>query len=843
MKGFLAVSNTSVTEVVVDDAISAHLSHLEGVTVMNSAIVTFFALANQSEPENKFGLELLLHAFAEMRDMDYLFLISPAKSRLHAFMTETFTRIETKLGYFADKALLCLRREIVLPRLRIRRARVEDNDDLLPIFRSSASRHIVEEDDYFLANLIQNQNENDRFLVGTDSGGTPMGMLCTTRDVDLPKLAKVYDLSRYPAFASKSGSESRPKPVLLMLVGEISAVGTELLRQGALSLGFLYFDAKELEEENANNGGDENYMLEAFRHRLDKLLNPVSGSAPRGCVIGGYPLHTSQAVALKNSDFYFDYVFEMKGSRDRDQEDFTVLEEGLQEHLDAVQVLRQKSDESMFARSTWVDFSFDPHEERQAIAERLLADIIRSLSARTQRKKVSQDSAKVNVFAATLHCVHEHFASRADDLILAAFEDNKDCEFFFYMQPNEAPISPLTTSLTVVPLKKDMTSNQSLFVMHRDAITLRSELRVERYHESMKDKLQSFLSNQGPSSPSYASIIDGLAASDNISLKDNPVEVCFTAMVRDRIVGIISLSRKNMATEDLAMLRREYSVDKLLDFNRHRTRAQAFIQLFVLDIIHESRASYFLSEVMRLFGKTLLFYYDYPNKSTAEVLFQTLVPVRPRLWCGDAKKTQAQDSKHGAALYLTTKRLAGVKRIIAESKVVVVGTSASAMSILEEFVYSTQVYMTNITVIVEVVPHGLSPYHHIPENPDIKYKLPFSGCFAITNHQYLSDEEFTALGIYRRVKVKVGRVTDIDRSSRAAIVSDKAVVDYDLLVLSTGVQGWLISSSALIFEIRFFRCLPPHDSRTQGHPPLHLSVQGSIYPRKHNCRRRCHALD
>ena len=36
---FLAVSNTSVTEIVNDDVIATHLSSLEGVTVMNSAIV------------------------------------------------------------------------------------------------------------------------------------------------------------------------------------------------------------------------------------------------------------------------------------------------------------------------------------------------------------------------------------------------------------------------------------------------------------------------------------------------------------------------------------------------------------------------------------------------------------------------------------------------------------------------------------------------------------------------------------------------------------------------------------------------------------------------------------
>jgi hypothetical protein len=115
---------------------------------------------------------------------------------------------------------------------------------------------------------------------------------------------------------------------------------------------------------------------------------------------------------------------------------------------------------------------------------------------------------------------------------------------------------------------------------------------------------------------------------------------------------------------------------------------------------------------------------------------------------------------------------------------------------LESFVYSPSVYMTNITIVTDVVPHGLHP-HYIKENPDVKYKSGFTGALSTRNHQYLSDEEFTALGIYRRVKAKVGRLTDIDRSSRAIIVSDKSVVDYDVLVLAVGVQGETVYSCIL----------------------------------------------
>jgi hypothetical protein len=286
-------------------------------------------------------------------------------------------------------------------------------------------------------------------------------------------------------------------------------------------------------------------------------------------------------------------------------------------------------------------------------------------------------------------------------------------------------------------------------------------------------------------------------AAERMSLKENPMEVCFVALVRDVLVGFVSLSRKNMSTEDLVTLRKSFAIDRVIDFNRHRTKSQAFIQFLLMSPAHESRCSFFLTEVMAQFGKSLLYFLDHPQKGTSEFVLQTLIPVRPRLWCGEgAADHKRVDKSAGSTLYLTTKHLVHRRKTIAETKVVIVGGSANALSMLESFVYSPSVYMTNITIVSDVVPHGLHP-HYIKENPDVKYKSGFTGALSTRNHQYLSDEEFTALGIYRRVKAKVGRLTDIDRSSRAIIVSDKSVVDYDVLVLAVGVQGETVYSCIL----------------------------------------------
>ena len=118
------------------------------------------------------GMNLLKTAFVQSDKLEYIIWSSPTSATLPDFILSNFTEINLQdrssipsVDPFNGCKLYYIRRKIFLPQLRIRDARVEDNDDLLPILNNSKSYYNDENhDDFFLANLIENQDSLNRFI-------------------------------------------------------------------------------------------------------------------------------------------------------------------------------------------------------------------------------------------------------------------------------------------------------------------------------------------------------------------------------------------------------------------------------------------------------------------------------------------------------------------------------------------------------------------------------------------------------------------------------------------------------------------------------------------------------
>lgn len=799
LNGFLSVSNVWITnESTVDETISKHLAEIDGVTVINSALLNFFALENQSDPFNVHGNELLWRMFELLPEVDRVFFIYPVKVRPHQFIADTFKTIHTPTSsVFQDKCVCSVSREKILPKLLVRKARVEDTDDLVPVVLAESLGG--DDRDFKLANLVQNQNDANRIVVGVNPQGTPVAMLCTTRSIQLSRLTALYDFSKFPAFnaAKVINVEVEHKPTLILLAGEYRSIGVEELRQGALQMHFLFFDAAEIEAEVSADARqpESNYLLDVFRHRLHKLLHPSSGPKPNGCVISGYPLNAEHAQQMMTSDFLFDFVVDITNTKTvRSEEEFWALDDPARDHAEALQLIKENaSARNPFTFSQWLVFELNPSLTPADLTAALLQKVGDAVTAAAvARKKIASKELDIKVFASTLHCSHEGSTSRYDDLLLAAFKDNADYEVFFFMQPNDATPPLIVRHMSLVPLKAGLSADQSLYLMHRDTILRFHEFTVVRFEESMTSALTSFLATLSKGAPSAETVLGTSASSLSINLKENPPEACFVAWVNNEIVAFLHLTRKSITNDELTNMRKLYSVDRLVDFNRHRLRSQACINTWLMSSLCEERASFFLSEAMRQFGKTLLYYYDSPFKSTQEFILRKLFPVKPRLWndkVGAAERRQSvsQGVVAGDTLYLISKQLLNKRKTIVETKIVVVGDSANAFALLESLVFNPFVYLTKIKLLIDNVAFGLSLDHS--EDTSIKYRNDMNGCMSVVNHQYLHPDEFQSLGLYRRVELVKGRLTDIDRSSKAVIVNDKSVVDYDLLVLAVSVQG------------------------------------------------------
>ncbi|KAJ3073780.1 hypothetical protein HDU98_000700 [Podochytrium sp. JEL0797] len=154
-----------------------------------------------------------------------------------------FTELSSKTGQaFAPFALQVCTKKDVFPPTKIRKGRVEDCDDLVPLFRK---QHLLPNDpnlDHTLAELLESTSEHTRTLVA-QVGPIVTGFMSLSNEVDQKLLADTFDLDAFDGlikdvppevWATANGEYVKPIPVgpegVLMdphtLVANFSAIHT-----------------------------------------------------------------------------------------------------------------------------------------------------------------------------------------------------------------------------------------------------------------------------------------------------------------------------------------------------------------------------------------------------------------------------------------------------------------------------------------------------------------------------------------------------------------------------------------------------------------------------------------
>jgi len=167
-----------------------------------------------SEPENGIMAEILRTTFSTMPELQNLMVFVPgglSQDALHQllfpFQDYFDTLEETELlslppDHWTNGAtegrptVLACRRATVITPLNIRMAKVEDHDNLAAVF--NAQSEVITEiyGEYFIAELIEAQNEENKALVA-EVDGRAVGLLCLTSDVDINVLSQCFQLDPY----------------------------------------------------------------------------------------------------------------------------------------------------------------------------------------------------------------------------------------------------------------------------------------------------------------------------------------------------------------------------------------------------------------------------------------------------------------------------------------------------------------------------------------------------------------------------------------------------------------------------------------------------------------------
>jgi uncharacterized protein YfiM (DUF2279 family) len=177
---------------------------------LNTLFLHFFAC--QADYSIASIQEIIKSAFKAVPECHYIILCVPDNSIPDSTLSTVFN--EYKHDEKPDNCVLFLtKREKHVPVLNIRVARVNDNDDLVPLFNSYTEVLKATYGDFYIAELIEAQNEDNKCLA-SEANDLAMGFMALTTDVNLTLLNECFELGPFHGLCKPhEGDVLRPPSV------------------------------------------------------------------------------------------------------------------------------------------------------------------------------------------------------------------------------------------------------------------------------------------------------------------------------------------------------------------------------------------------------------------------------------------------------------------------------------------------------------------------------------------------------------------------------------------------------------------------------------------------------
>ena len=856
--GFL-VLNDSATVAVENDTFVAMIAsikpYIPEAKASNVLFLNFFLVDETSRfDSDMISADLIRNAFTLSSKTDYIVWLCPAKVKLGFWMEDNLISVplrSSEAGAEENKEatdslltnnirLLYMERSAFMPKLLVRAARVEDNDDLLPILRSSNPQIVADQSDFFLADLIQSQDDRSRFLVGIRNH-VPVGMLATSLDVNVSLITKIFDLDRYPDIIIAKEKKPPPPPLFVLAVGDIRAMKSSIMGELVTSMNSIYIDAEALlppvnsalsGEEKAEGGETEEEEALMAQTAIDSLKEHISRAIARAeipptiCVVTGFPRTDTEAHQISLGHMHFEIIAELcdeseaeAADGNQDAEASTEADDAFfRTHVEAVEVLRNFIGARQGSSAAWhcvtlgasgLPVEKDYHACIRSIVDRRAQEVKQILDDEEEEPPLA------NAFAVTVFCVETNFETRGDDLLRVAFEDNPKLDYCLYMVANSAAPTLLTSSMALVKQRVGVSFDQSLWVIHREALIACDLLHVERLVGDQMGKVGAFLAPLQEDNDCMVKMCQECLKQSDIELKDNPPEVCFAVMMGTDIVGIVSASRKHLSNDDITWIRCNFQVDDVINYDRHRLRAQAQITNFVVNPVFSKWTRFIIREVMRKYSKTLIYFQSTSDITPPSEIMDEFIPIAPRRRMqplpGAALPVVEKPSQNGATiespLFYMAKRQILESKICVPKRVIVIGGGSASYALLEKLLFVPHLNLPNLQLVMTLPPIAFKTKS---ADAEFAYSSKCSGILSFDDADDPSMHELAALGVAHRLSIIRGQLTDIDRENKAIVISDEIISEFDVLVIASGTRD----------------CSTKKFPSTAGIHPAHCALRG-----------------
>ncbi|XP_064195939.1 cilia- and flagella-associated protein 61 [Anguilla rostrata] len=181
-------------------------------TPLNTLFLHLFV----AQPDFSLGSakEIIRTAFNAITELHYVFLVIANSVCLEPALLEVFEPLKCLQDSQCQWSAFVCHRHNYCPVLHVRRARVEDHDDLTHILTEQTKVCCVSYGPYFLAELIEAQND-DLHAAVCENEGAAVGFMSLSGDVNLKLLNECFELGPFnglyktsPALPSKPAPET-----------------------------------------------------------------------------------------------------------------------------------------------------------------------------------------------------------------------------------------------------------------------------------------------------------------------------------------------------------------------------------------------------------------------------------------------------------------------------------------------------------------------------------------------------------------------------------------------------------------------------------------------------------
>ncbi|XP_053397247.1 cilia- and flagella-associated protein 61-like [Mercenaria mercenaria] len=713
-------------------------------TPLNSLFLHYFVA--KKEYAHGCAREIVRTAFNAVPDAHFLYLAVPVGSYPESFLADIFKPLTTK----ADKspsscAMFCCNRHEHVPVVHVRQARVEDHDDLTPIFNRQSDMLKMTYGDYFLAELIEAQDDNMQCLVA-EVGGTAYGFMSISNDVNYDLLNKCFELGPFHGLRKPSDNDETEPPK----TPTPSPPPQEMKRSPSGS-----------SSKSGSSGKGENTETD-----MSKMADSVKESVAES---------TQKSEEKQESG-------NSKQSSGRSSR--------LNSDASDVKVKAKLSDAQMVGSQTSL-LSQEGDQAQQDLASGKSSpafdEIIGSpkpptTPAGSHKRFVPTYMGEPNAFSIQLFCIDERYEMRSADFLAKAFEQFPDRDFCIITVPHLVPEFPLLQNFVRVTPRCPSTLSQELYAFHRCGLlkdfAVRPALKTD--YDGVEKLTKTIDLHQN--------LLKDLAQYNKAKRDDEGTEIqAFVATSQSQVVGVAIIRIE----EDIEYIRSHYNIEDFIYYNHHKRSEHARVHHFAINPMFSHLSKHFLKEVLRIGHKTCLYYPLFPPYTDKQVVenysliscLREMVPVRHRRQIVypvenlgvNAPSDRVLAQREPYALNHINRKLTLEPKVTINARIVVVGASDVGIGFLEALAYCPHLQFNNLTLIS---PHGLPGDMSKDEQRDL---------MSSTSHCY-SHDEYAKIALQASVNVVYGKMTFIDRKKKLVRVSGNTFVPYDHLVLCTGEQ-------------------------------------------------------